>query len=193
MSRYPLAVILAAMLWCPWVGWAQASAPVAEDPQVATPPIASHSSDSVALLDLLGKLTLAVLLAWGLAWAARWVQQHGVGRPGGRVQCEGEGDLQLEETLSLGADGRLYLVRVAGQRILLAGREGQLSRIQLSDAQEPVATFYHAVRERSAAPADEVNIAHTRVATRPVRSDVVSDPVSWAQRRDQLLRQLQDS
>ncbi|MCD6360769.1 MAG: flagellar biosynthetic protein FliO, partial [Armatimonadetes bacterium] len=102
-------------------------------------------------------------------------------------------ELRLDEVLPLGADGRLYLVTVSGQRILLAAREGSIERINLDEATDEPTTVYRTIRQRPAAPPDEINISHSRLSTRPVRDDVITDSASWAERRDKLLRQLQDA
>lgn len=146
----------------------------------------------LAILDLLGKLTIAVLVAYGLAHGVRLLQQRGLWRQA--AAAEGGRALRVLESLPLGADGRLYLVSVDGTRILLAAREGGIGRIELpADDQPPAAPVYRSVTRRPGEVADEVNIGQARVATRPVRSDVVTDAASWAERRDQLLRQLQDT
>jgi len=157
---------------------------------------AANPPGSLAILDLLGKLTIAVLVAYGLAHGARWLQQQGIGRrsPTTAEADAGESALRLEQTLSLGADGRLYLVSFDGRRVLLAARDGTIQRIDPGERnEEPAAAVYRAVRQRPSGPPDELNIAQSRLSTRPVRSDVVSDAASCAERRDQLLRQLQDS
>ena len=145
----------------------------------------------LAILDLLGKLTIAVLVAYGLAHGARLLQQRGLWRQA--APAEGERALRLIECLPLGADGRLYLVSVDGTRVLLAAREGAVRRIELADDRPMPAPTYRAITPRPGEVADEVNISQARLSTRPVRSDVVTDPASWAERRDKLLRQLQDT
>lgn len=192
MNRYAAATIIATVLLCAW-GAAPQTFEVAGDRQPAPAPQTSTGPGSLALLDLLGKLTIAVLVAYGLAHGARWLHQHGLGRRTLSGEWGSERELQLEETLPLGADGRLYLVTVGGQRILLAARDGAIQRIDLNEPEEAVAATYRTVRQRGDAPADELNIAQSRLSTRAVRADVISDSASWAQRRDQLLRQLQDT
>lgn len=193
MKRYVVATIIAAVLLCACAATAQTTEAPTGQWQPAPAPESQSGPGSLAILDLLGKLTIAVLLAWGLAWGVRWLQQHGVGRQALAGEWGSERELQLEESLSLGADGRLYLVSVGGRRILLAARDGAIRRVDLSEPKEPAEAIYHSLRQRGAAPPDELNIGRSRLSTRPVRSDVVSDSASWAQRRDQLLRQLQDT
>ena len=148
---------------------------------------------SLSALDLLGKLTIAVLVAWGLAHGARWLQQHKVAQVITGTSAS-ERALKLEQTLSLGADGRLYLISVDGQRVLLAAHAGSVQRIEISSEPEPrSAPVYRAVTKRHNRPDDELNIGHTTISTRPVRSDVVADSDNWTQRRDELLRELQDA
>ena len=165
--------------------------PAADDwqPVVQT----AESEEGPAILDLLGKLTIAVLVAWGLSWGVRWLYQQGGTRnllPGHSTENR---ELRLDEVLPLGADGRLYLVTVSGQRILLAAREGSIERINLDEATDEPTTVYRTITQRPAAPPDEINISHSRLSTRPVRDDVITDSASWAERRDKLLRQLQDA
>ena len=146
----------------------------------------------LAILDLLGKLTIAVLVAYGLAHGVRLLQQRGLWRQA--IPGEGGRTLRLLECLPLGADGRLYLISVAGDRVLLAARDGGIRRIELpADDQPPPAPVYRAAAPRRDDAPDEVNISQAHLSTRPVRSDVVTDAASWAERRDQLLRQLQDT
>ncbi len=159
-------------------------APASDDWQPVPAAQTATGPASLSVLDLLGKLTIAVLVAWGLAHGARWLQQH---KTGGRP-------LKLEQTLSLGVDGRLYLIRVDDQRVLLAAREGSVQRIEIGPEPRTGATpVYRAVTKRHDRPADELNIGHAGISTRPVRSDVVADSDNWTQRRDELLRELQDA
>jgi len=148
---------------------------------------------SLSVLDLLGKLTIAVLVAWGLAHGARWLQRQNVTRAMIGAPA-GERPLKLEQTLSLGVDGRLYLITVDDQRVLLAARAGSVQRIETESETRPQsAAVYHSVTRRNNRPADELNIGHAAISTRPVRSDVIADSESWTQRRDELLRELQDA
>lgn len=167
--------------------------PPADDWQPAPAAEVAPVPTSLSVLDLLGKLTIAVLVAWGLAHGARWLQQQNITRATLGAPA-GESPLKLEQTLSLGVDGRLYLIRVDDQRVLLAAREGSVQRIEIESDTRPGATpVYRAATKRHDRPADELNIGHAAISTRPVRSDVVADSANWTQRRDELLRELQDA
>lgn len=151
-------------------------------------PASAASPVYLSVLDVLGKLVIAVLLAWGIVHALRWWRDDR-GRLS-RAASSGR-QLRLEESLALGTDERLYLVEVAGRRLLLAGGEGGLHSIAQLDEVEAAPSVYRSVRRRADGSSDELNIAHTRLSTRPVRPDVVADDESWEQRRTRLLEELQ--
>lgn len=71
----------------------------------------SEPSTTGMLLDVLWKLGLVVLCVYGVFWVMRRVSVRRVA-PGGR-------QLQVMETVSLGANRSLHLVRVGGQTLLL--------------------------------------------------------------------------
>jgi len=144
----------------------------------------------LSVLDLIGKLTIAVLIAYGLSLALRWAQQHypHSRRPGDH------GSMRLEEVLALGADAKLYIVSVEGRRFLLAESDGSIEHLSDLGTDLPVGTSrFTSVPSGPGADRDELNIVHVPLSTRAVRPDVVSDPDAWAQRRDKLLRELEES
>jgi len=162
--------------------------PMAETP--ARPTGAGH----VSMLDVLGKLIVALVVAWGLMRALRWWQETRASGAGGgacgRHMC-------VEETLSLGADGRLHLVEVDGRRLLLATREQGVRQIaDLTPREpepEPVPSVYRSRRQRADGGADELNIAHSSsLPGRPMRHDPGREGESWQARRDRLLAELQE-
>jgi len=170
--------------------------PVAAD----APDVGAESASGPAylsILDALGKLLIAVVIAWGLVHAVRWWQET----RGGADRFGGAADRQMcvEETLSLGADGRLHLVEVAGRRLLLASHEGavrqiaELTEVAPDDREEPGPSAYRSVRRRADGSSDEVNVARAPISTRPVRADVVRESENWEQRRGRLLRELQEN
>lgn len=146
---------------------------------------------SLTVLEVAGKLVIALVVAYGVIRAIRWWQDHrantiGEGGRGGRR-------MWLEETLSLGTDGRLYLVEVEGRRMLLAAREGGVTEV--ADVSEhPVRpSAYRSVRKRADGSTDELNVRQADISTRSVRPDVVeTGDESWEQRRGRLLRELQE-
>ncbi|MGC9318521.1 MAG: flagellar biosynthetic protein FliO [Armatimonadota bacterium] len=176
------------------VGWAQSETPAPEYTigETAGPAHGAGSGPAyLSVVELLGKLLVAVLVAWGLVQAVRWWQDrhgatHGTGA-GGRL-------LRIEESLSLGADGRLYLVEVDGRRLLLGGSEGAVVQIaDLSDGPSRP-SIYRSIKHRADGGADELTIAHRPISTEPVRPDLVEtgETESWEQRRNRLLRELQE-
>lgn len=171
---------------------------------------ASSATEPVYLsvLDLIGKLTIAVLIAYGLSLALRWAQHHYPRnrRPGSH------GSMQLEEMLPLGADAKLYIVSVEGRRFLLASHNGSVQHLSDLGTDLPVgASRFTSVSSGPGADRDELNIVQAPLSTTrlrqgyggqvggqvdgqgPVRPDVVSDPEAWAERRDKLLSELEDS
>ena len=186
--------------------WGQSAAGTDEYPDMSydwrgadTTPMAETPSQStgagyVSALDVLGKLILALVVAWGLMRALRWWQDNRAGGAGGgacgRHMC-------VEETLSLGADGRLHLVEVDGHRLLLATREQgvrQIADLTPREAEpDPVSPAYHSRRRRPDGTADELNIAHSSsLPGRPMRPDLGREGESWEARRDRLLAELQE-
>jgi flagellar biogenesis protein FliO len=146
---------------------------------------------SLTVLDVLGKLVIALVVAYGVIRAIRWWQDRRAGAvgEGGR----GGRRMWLEETLSLGTDGRLYLVEVEGRRMLLAARDGTVAEV--ADVSEhPVRpSAYRSVRKRADGSTDELNVRQADISTRSVRPDVVEGgEESWEQRRGRLLRELQE-
>lgn len=187
------AVLLVALAACA-TGWAQSEAPATEY-TIGGPAEPAHTAGSgpayLSVVELLGKLVVAVLVAWGLVQAVRWWQDrrgnaHGAG-PGGRLLC-------IEESLSLGADGRLYLVEVDGRRLLLGTGEGMVAQIADISEAPPRPSLYRSIKRRADGGSDELTIAHRPVSTEPVRPDLVEtdEGESWEQRRSRLLRELQE-
>lgn len=172
----------------------------------------------LSVLDVIGKLTIAVLVAYGVSLAARWAQQRFRPAWAQKRRPEAAETMRLEEVLPLGADAKLYIVLVEGHRILLGSQGGNLRH--LADLAPTPPTGPSASRSTSRRPGgerDELNIVHApssrlRRAGAPasrsrlrqgyagqagrqgaVRSDVVSDEGAWERRRDELLRELQES
>lgn len=145
---------------------------------------------SLTVLDVVGKLVIALAVAYGVVRVVRWWHdgQLGSRTEGGR----GGRRMWVEETLSLGADGRLYLVEVEGRRMLLSGGDGGV--VEVADVtDEPVRpSGYRSVRKRADGSTDELNVAQASISTRSVRPDVVESNESWEQRRGRLLRELQE-
>lgn len=192
-ARTLLAITVVALMMTPATLAQTPDTAPSDDWQQAPAAEITTAPASLSVLDLLGKLTIAVLVAWGLAHGARWLQRNrGVQLVTGAPA--GQRPLKLEQTLSLGVDGRLHLVTLDGKRVLLATREGSVQRIDIeSETRSGATPVYRAVTKRHDRPADELNIGHATISTRPVRSDVVADSDNWAQRRDELLRELQDA
>jgi|LSQX01.2.fsa_nt_gb flagellar biogenesis protein FliO len=144
----------------------------------------------LAVFDVVGKLLVAVLVAWGAVHLLRWWHNE---RPhSGAGDGSGGRRLRLDEVLSLGNDGRLYLVEVEGRRMLLAAREGSLSQVAELAEERPEASVYRSVRRRADGGMDELRVAQAPVSTRAVRADLVEEPGDWEQRRAKLLHELQE-
>lgn len=146
---------------------------------------------SVSALDIAGKLVIALVVAWGAVRAVRWWHERvpGSSGEGGR----GGRRMWLEETLPLGADGRLYLVEVEGRRMLLSASEGSVVEVATLTDEPAAPSAYRSVRKRADGSVDELNVAGGKISTRAVRPDVVEgDAESWEQRRGRLLRELQE-
>lgn len=162
----------------------------------------------LSVLDVIGKLTVAVLIAYGLSLAVRWAQQH---YPRTNRSSSAR-SMRLAEVLPLGPDARLYIVVVEGRRLLLAAQGANIHHLADLDQVSPVPSArFSSTYDESGATRDELNIVHaplrthwrahgdpragdrSRSRTRPVRSDVVSDQEAWEQRREQLLRDLEDA
>jgi len=186
----------------------------------------------LSVLDVIGKLTIAVLVAYGVSLAARWAQQRFRPAWAQKRRPEAAETMRLEEVLPLGTDAKLYIVLVEGHRILLGSQGGNLRHLadlaptppmglrQGYGGQDGPQVGPSASRSTSRRPGgerDELNIVHApssrlRRAGAPasrsrlrqgyagqagrqgaVRSDVVSDEGAWERRRDELLRELQES
>ena len=158
----------------------------------------------LSVLDLIGKLTIAVLIAYGLSLALRWAQHHYLRSR----QTGGHGSMQLEEVLPLGPDAKLYIVSVEGRRVLLASCNDSVQHLSDLGTDLPVgASRFTSVSRGPEAASDELNVVHAPLSTTrlrqgyggqaggqgAVRPDVVSDPEAWAQRRDKLLSELEES
>lgn len=172
----------------------QTGADVPSDWRAEAPAVGNPSAPArVSVIDLVGKLIAVLALGWGVTRAARWwqgVRGAGLlgGAPAGRLMC-------VEETLSLGADGRLHLLAVDGRRLLLAGTAEGLR--QLADLTPPpedgAPSLYRSRRQRADGTVDELNILQAPASRRPLRADLTRGSEDWQARRDQLLRELQES
>lgn len=144
---------------------------------------------SLAVLDVVGKLVVVLAVAWGAVRVVRWWHDRQVACSGDRGR--GGRHMWLEETLSLGADGRLYLVEVEGRRMLLTARDGNVVEVADVSAKPTAPATYRSVRKRADGSTDELNV-RADISTRPVRPDVVESDESWEERRGRLLRELQE-
>jgi flagellar biogenesis protein FliO len=144
---------------------------------------------SLSVLDVAGKLVIALVVGYGIIRGIRWWQDS-------RLNVSGEGRggrrMWLEETLSLGADGRLYLVEVEGRRMLLAARDGSVAEVAKVTEEPERPNAYRSVRKRSDGSTDELNVRQADISTRSVRPDLVEEDESWEERRGRLLRELQE-
>ena len=144
----------------------------------------------LSILDVVGKLIIAVLIAYALLHGLRWWQDNrmhaGASTPRGGPQ------MKLEETLSLGPDGRLYLVEVEDHRMLFAGREGGLRQVAELNEEIGRPATYRSVRQRADGSTDELNVVQSRTSTRPIRTDLTEEGERWEKRRNRLLAELQE-
>ena len=173
--------------------WCQSPAELPGDWQGDQAPPVAPPPAPLSVIDLVGKLIAVLALGWGVTRAVRWWQQVRGGSlfggaPAGRLMC-------VEETLSLGAEGRLHLLAVDGRRLLLAGNAEGLR--QLADLTPPpedgTPSIYRSRRQRADGGVDELNILQGPVRAQPLRADLARDSDDWRLRREQLLRELQES
>ncbi len=144
----------------------------------------------LSILDVIGKLIVALLVAYALLHGIRWWQSN---RMGGGAEAGMRGrQMKLEETLSLGADGRLHLIEVDGRRMLLASQPEGIQQVADLTDEPPRPSAYRSVRERADGSTDEVNVVQSRTSTRPIRPDVVEESEQWEKRRNRLLAELQE-
>ncbi len=165
----------------------------ADATQAAEAPAHTSGAGYVSVVDVLGKLIVALVVAWGLVCALRWWRDNHSGGAAGRSACGPR--MCVMETLSLGADGRLHLVEVDGRRLLLATDDKVVHQIaDLTPREpEPVPAIYRSRRERADGSTDELNIAHSSsLPGRPMRLDLGREDESWEARRDRLLAELQE-
>lgn len=188
-----VAVVMVAMgvAACPalaqdYAGTTGAAAPANEGGYV---PAGTSGSAALSVLDVAGKLVIALVLAYGAVRSVRWWKDN---RPSPGAEGHGGRHMWLEETLSLGTDGRLYLVEVEGRRMLLSVRDGGV--VQVADMTEPPVrpSAYRSVRKRADGSTDELNVVQSGVSTRAVRPDVAQSDESWEERRGRLLAELQE-
>ncbi len=152
-------------------------------------PAGGGGSAALSVLDVAGKLVIALVVAYAAIKSVRWWKDN---RPSADGEGHGGRHMWLEETLSLGADGRLYLVEVEGRRMLLSARDGGV--VQVAEMTEPPVrpSAYRSVRKRGDGSTDELNVGQAGVTTRSVRPDVAQSDESWEQRRGRLLAELQE-
>jgi hypothetical protein len=153
-------------------------------------PETAENAASISVLDIAGKLLVALAVAWGAVKAVRWWHDSRLRSVGD----EGRGGrrMWLEETLRLGPDAQLYLVEVEGRRMLLCSGESGVVEVADVSKREASPTLYRSVRKRSDGSTDELRVAGAGISTHAVRPDVVEDSESWEQRRGRLLRELQE-
>ncbi|MGD9494922.1 MAG: flagellar biosynthetic protein FliO [Armatimonadota bacterium] len=183
-----VALTLCAAGWCQGPGGAAAGEGAGYEWTPAQEP--APTAGSVSMLDIVGKLMVALLVAWGLVQALRWWQEHR--GEGGLHGTQWGRHMRLEETLSLGPDGRLHLVEVAGRRLLLASREGVVAQLAELTEHAPTPPAYRAQRRGADGSTDELTVTQVPLSMRPVRPDVGRESESWEQRRGRLLRELQE-
>jgi len=151
----------------------------------------------VSVLDLVGKLSLVILLGYGVVFVLRrWLPNKRVrGESASHYELGGR-ELRLQDALTLpSGDGQLYLVEVRGHALLIGAAAEQLT-VLWSGAEEntsalpPVNGAFSAAQSRSSAspvlrPAAE--------DTRPMRNVMLRDERDWAQQRRRLINALMES
>lgn len=117
----------------------------------------------LSVLDVIGKLTVAVLIAYGISLAVRWAQQR---YPRTHRASSGR-SMRLEEVLPLGPDARLYIVVVEGRRLLLAAQGADIHHLADLDQVSPVPSArFSSTYEGAGTARDELNIVHAPLGGR---------------------------
>ncbi len=194
MKRYTLTVLLIGVLLaaaCPAIAQSAADSTAAHPPdEGGYLPAETSGPAYLSILDVAGKLIVAVVIAYGLLYAIRWWRDNRL--QAGTQAPSRERRMTLEETLALGPDGHLYLVEVEGQRMLLAARQDGLERVAELTDEGPRPSAYRSVRQRTDGSTDELNVVQGRTSTRAVRPDLTDDGEEWKERRNRLLAELQE-
>ena len=115
----------------------QAAAPLAAGPE------------HVSVLDLVGKISVAILLVYAVAFGLTRARRAGLLAPLSRPEPPAANSLlQLRETLALGEEqGTLFLIEVEGQKMLLGAAADQLQMLWTA-ASDHTASFTPVVDER---------------------------------------------
>lgn len=114
----------------------------AEATAEAEPALAPVAPQRLSLVDVVGKLSLVVLLGYGGALGLGRLRRGNWALPAKPVVRAGGGSgLQLHDTLSLGRDsGALHLIEVQGQ-MLLIGSGGETPQVLWTAAPETTNSF----------------------------------------------------
>ncbi len=161
---------------------------------VSSGDIESYESQQVSLLDVLGKLSVAILCIYGVTLGLRWWKD--------RTRLPGSGGteqalLTIREQAHLGPKQKLYLIELGQRMVLLGSGEGELSVLvdlpveEVYPAPPVLPDKVHLTVDDLAEPVPSepaLELHGARIRTRSQR-----DEQDWPRRREDLIRALQHS
>lgn len=177
------------------ITWMQPTPPAETGNTLAQPAedIGGYQPYQVSILDVLGKLSVAVLCIYGAALGLRWWKSKTKlsGYPGADQDL-----LRIKEQAHLGPRQKLYLIELGQRVVLLGSGEGELSVLVDLPAEE--------VYPEPSAPLSEVHLTGDDfVEPAPAKSTVElhgerirtqswRDQQDWPRRRELLIKALED-
>ena len=196
-SRYAVGVLLlvAVLVVTLAITWLYPSPPTENVPPAAAPAedIASYESKPVTILDVLGKLSVAILCIYGLTLGLRWWKDRAA-LSGSRGRDEDL--LKIKQQAHLGSRQKLYLIELGQRVVLLGSGESELSVLVDLPADEvyaepppPLSEVHLTVDDlaESVPAKSTVDLHGEKIRTRSRQ-----DQQDWPQRRELLIRALQD-
>lgn len=139
---------------------------------------------SVSLLGVLGKLALVAIGIYGVAWGVKIWQE----RDAGAAKTGTGGLIHVRESVSLGAGGRLYVVRFGSRNLLLVSVGERVTVLADDTRSEPEKDTVQTV---SGLESDNGNGKHP--FTNSQGHGQTQSRAEWAKKRDLLIQNLQES
>jgi flagellar biogenesis protein FliO len=142
--------------------------------------------EPVSVLGILGKLALVAGLIYAAAWGFKMYQERDIGES----RAGAGGLIHIRESVSLGASGRLYVVKFADRNLLMASIGDRVS-VLADDSAKPTET--PPVDPLAALADGNGDGKKTKKHRGNGGVHPGESPAAWAKKRDMLIQSLQEA